>query len=304
MDREERSNNKMNPKKADQLATGIIYGMAGTIVLILASLLFFILWRGIPEISWEFLTAPSKSFQKGGGVGIQLFNSFYLLLLTMIISAPLALGAAIYLSEYAKQNAITDFIRTAIEVLSSLPSIVVGLFGFLFFVVRLDFGFSILSGSLALTIFNLPLLTRTMEDALRSIPATQREAGLALGLSRWETVTLVVLPAALPGIITGMILAAGRIFGEAAALIYTAGQSAPALDFTNWNPQSITSPLNIMRPAETLAVHIWKVNSEGVMPDGAQVSAGASAVLIIAVMLFNFISRYVGKKIQEKITSA
>lgn len=293
----------MNPKKVDKIAVGVIYAMSGIIVLILASLLLFILWRGLPQISWEFLTAPAKSFQVGGGVGIQLFNSFYLLLLTMLISAPLALGAAIYLSEYAKQNWITDFVRTAIEVLSSLPSIVVGLFGFLVFVIQWDFGFSILSGALALTIFNLPLLTRTIEDSLQAIPATQREAGLALGLSRWETVTRVILPAALPGIITGMILAAGRIFGEAAALIYTAGQSAPALDFTNWNPQSITSPLNIFRPAETLAVHIWKINSEGVMPDGAEVSAGASAVLIIAVMLFNLGSRYLGRKLQKKATS-
>ncbi|MFL2133796.1 phosphate ABC transporter permease PstA [Desemzia sp. FAM 24101] len=294
----------MNPKKVDKIAVGVIYVMSGVIVLILASLLLFILWRGLPQISWEFLTAPAKSFQVGGGVGIQLFNSFYLLLLTMLISTPLALGAAIYLSEYAKQNWMTDFVRTAIEVLSSLPSVVVGLFGFLIFVIQFDFGFSILSGALALTIFNLPLLTRTIEDSLQAIPATQREAGLALGLSRWETVTRVILPAALPGIITGMILAAGRIFGEAAALIYTAGQSAPALDFTNWNPQSITSPLNIFRPAETLAVHIWKINSEGVMPDGAEVSAGASAVLIIAVMLFNLVSRYLGRKLQKKATSA
>lgn len=294
----------MNSKKVDKIAVGVIYVMSGVIVLILASLLLFILWRGLPQISWEFLTAPAKSFQVGGGVGIQLFNSFYLLFLTMLISTPLALGAAIYLSEYAKQNWLTDFVRTAIEVLSSLPSIVVGLFGFLVFVIQWDLGFSILSGSLALTIFNLPLLTRTIEDSLQAIPATQREAGLALGLSRWETVTRVVLPAALPGIITGMILAAGRIFGEAAALIYTAGQSAPALDFTNWNPQSITSPLNIFRPAETLAVHIWKINSEGVMPDGEEVSAGASAVLIIAVMLFNLGSRYLGRKLQKKATSA
>ena len=293
----------MNSKKVDKIAVGVIYVMSGVIVLILASLLLFILWRGLPQISWEFLTAPAKSFQVGGGVGIQLFNSFYLLFLTMLISTPLALGAAIYLSEYAKQNWLTDFVRTAIEVLSSLPSIVVGLFGFLVFVIQWDLGFSILSGSLALTIFNLPLLTRTIEDSLQAIPATQREAGLALGLSRWETVTRVILPAALPGIITGMILAAGRIFGEAAALIYTAGQSAPALDFTNWNPQSITSPLNIFRPAETLAVHIWKINSEGVMPDGAEVSAGASAVLIIAVMVFNLGSRYLGKKLQKKATS-
>ena len=293
----------MNAKKVDKLAVGFLYVISGIIVLILFSLLAFILWRGVPQISWEFLTTPSKSFQRGGGIVIQLYNSFYLLILTMLISTPMSLGAAIYLSEYARKNFLTDFIRTIIEVLSSLPSVVVGLFGFLVFVLQWGLGFSILSGAMALTLFNLPLLTRTIEDSLRTIPLTQREAGLALGLSRWETVTRVILPAALPGILTGMILAAGRIFGEAAALIYTAGQSAPALDFTNWNPISISSPLNVMRPAETLAVHIWKINSEGVMPDGVQVSAGASAVLIIAVLLFNLGARYLGKKLQKKATA-
>lgn len=294
----------MNAKKWDKFAVGVLYTLSIVIVLILFSLLAFILVRGVPQISWEFLTRPTRSFQAGGGIGIQLFNSFYLLFLTMLISTPLALGAAIYLSEYARQNWLTDVIRTAIEVLSSLPSVVVGLFGFLIFVIQFGFGFSILSGALALTIFNLPLLTRTIEDSLQAIPSIQREAGLALGLSRWETVTRIIFPAALPGILTGMILAAGRVFGEAAALIYTAGQSAPALDFTNWNPQSITSPLNITRPAETLAVHIWKINSEGVMPDGAQVSAGASAVLVIAVLLFNLVARYLGRKLQKRATSA
>jgi phosphate transport system permease protein len=294
----------MNAKKWDKFAVGVLYALSIVIVLILFSLLAFILVRGVPQISWEFLTRPTRSFQAGGGIGIQLFNSFYLLFLTMLISTPLALGAAIYLSEYARQNWLTDVIRTAIEVLSSLPSVVVGLFGFLIFVIQFGFGFSILSGALALTIFNLPLLTRTIEDSLQAISSIQREAGLALGLSRWETVTRIILPAALPGILTGMILAAGRVFGEAAALIYTAGQSAPALDFTNWNPQSITSPLNITRPAETLAVHIWKINSEGVMPDGVQVSAGASAVLVIAVLLFNLVARYLGRRLQKKATSA
>lgn len=294
----------MTPKKADKVATGILYVIASIIVLILASLLLYILVRGVPHISWEFLTKPSKTFQEGGGIGIQLFNSFYLLLITMIISIPISLGAGIYLSEYAKKNWVTDIIRTAIEILSSLPSVVVGLFGFLIFVVQAGFGFSIISGALALTFFNLPLLTRNVEESLKAVHFTQREAGLALGLSRWETVIKVVVPEALPGILTGIILGAGRIFGEAAALIYTAGQSAPALDFSNWNPLSISSPLNIFRQAETLAVHIWKVNSEGTMPDGVQVSAGASAVLIIAVLIFNMLARFLGKRLHKKITSA
>ena len=294
----------MNAKRSDKIATGVLYAVAGIIVLILASLLLYILVRGLPHMSWEFLTSPSKAYQEGGGIGIQLFNSIYLLFVTMVISFPISLGAGIYLSEYAKKNWLTDVIRTSIEILSSLPSVVVGLFGFLIFVIQFGYGFSIISGALALTFFNLPLLTRNVEESLQAIHYTQREAGLSLGLSRWETVTRIVVPEATPGILTGVILSSGRIFGEAAALIYTAGQSAPALDFTNWNPLSVSSPISIFRQAETLAVHIWKINTEGTMPDGVQVSAGASAVLIIAVLLFNFGARAIGKRLYRKMTSA
>ena len=294
----------MNAKKIDKIATGVLYAISGIIVFILAAMLLYILLRGLPHVSWHFLTSPSKAYQTGGGIGIQLFNSLYLLLITMIISFPLSLGAGIYLSEYAKKNWLTDLIRTSIEILSSLPSVVVGLFGFLVFVIQFQYGFSILSGALALTLFNLPLLTRNIEESLRAIHFTQREAGLALGLSRWETVIHVVLPEASPGILTGLILSSGRIFGEAAALIYTAGQSAPALDFTNWNPLSVSSPISIFRQAETLAVHIWKINTEGTMPDGAAVSAGASAVLILVVLLFNFGARFIGNRLYKRMTSA
>ncbi len=294
----------MSAKSIDKLMTAALYAVAGVIVLLLASLLGYILFQGLPHVSWKFLTSPAKSFEAGGGIGIQLFNSFYLLVLSMLISVPLALGAGIYLAEYARNNWLTDVIRTAIEILSSLPSVVVGLFGFLVFVLQFHFGFSILSGALALTMFNLPLLTRNVEDSLRQVNFAQREAGLALGLSRWETVVHVVIPEALPGILTGMILGAGRVFGEAAALIYTAGQSAPALNFGDWNPLHIASPLNPMRPAETLAVHIWKINSEGIQPDAAAVSAGASAVLIIAVLAFNLLARWGGNRLYKRMTAS
>lgn len=294
----------MNSKTQNKVAIGGLYGIAGLVVLILLALLGYILISGLPQLNWHFLTAPAKAFLKDGGVGVQLFNSFYLLILAMLISFPIALGAAIYLYEYAKDNWVTTTIRTAIEILSSLPSVVVGLFGFLFFVVKLRLGFSILSGAFALTFFNLPLLTRSIEDSLRTISDVQREGGLALGLSRWETVTRVILPAAVPSILTGVILSAGRVFGEAAALIYTAGQSAPALNFADWNPFNISSPLNPMRPAETLAVHIWKINSEGIMPDAKAISSGSSAVLVLAILLFNFAARYLGKRLYKRLTSA
>lgn len=294
----------MHAKKINKLATWILYTIAAIIVTILASLILFILVRGLPHVNWSFLTGRSSSYQAGGGIGIQLYNSFFLLIITLIISIPLSMGAGIYLAEYAKAGPLTNFIRTCIEILSSLPSVVVGLFGYLIFVVQFQYGFSIISGALALTVFNLPMMTRNVEDSLNTVHHTQREAGLALGISRWETVVHVVIPEALPGIVTGIVLASGRIFGEAAALIYTAGQSAPPLDWSNWNILSVTSPISIFRQAETLAVHIWKVNSEGTIPDGTRVSAGSAAVLLIFILIFNLSARYIGKKLHEKLTSA
>ncbi|GAX00936.1 phosphate ABC transporter permease PstA [Secundilactobacillus silagei] len=293
----------MNPKLSNRVAITVLYVIASTIVVILAALLGYIIISGLPALSWHFLTSPARAFTSGGGIGIQLFNSFYLLILTMLISFPIALGAGIYLNEYAKQNWVTSLVRTAIEILSSLPSVVVGLFGFLIFVVQFGFGFSILSGAFALTFFNLPLLTRSIEEALAAVPDEQREGGLALGLSKWETVLHIIVPAALPTILTGVILSAGRIFGEAAALIFTAGQSAPALNFTDWNPFNIASPLNPMRPAETLAVHIWKINSEGIMPDAKAISSGSSAVLVISVLAFNLLARFVGHRLFKRLTA-
>ena len=292
----------MKAKKIDRLMTGVIYLMSAIIVAILIALLIYIFGAGLPHINWHFLTGAAQSFRAGGCIGTQLFNSLYLLILSMLVSIPLAIGIAIYLSEYTVNQKLTNLISSAIEVLSSLPSIVVGLFGFLIFVVHFHFSFSILSGALTLTIFNLPLLVRSITDALQTVSLNQREAGLALGLSRWETVIHVIIPECLPAIITGIILAAGRVFGEAAALIYTAGQSAPPLDFTNWNVLSLSSPLNFMRPAETLAVHIWKVNSEGLIPDASAVSAGSSLVLVIVVLLFNLAARYLGGKLYKHLT--
>ncbi|EHI73659.1 phosphate transport system permease [Streptococcus criceti] len=294
----------MNAKQFDKVMTAILYTIAGIIVTILAALILYILLRGLPHVSWHFLTGKSSSYEAGGGIGIQLYNSLFLLIITLIISIPLSMGAGIYLAEYAKKGRLTDFIRTCIEILSSLPSVVVGLFGYLIFVVQFQYGFSIISGALALTVFNLPQMTRTVEDSLRNVHHTQREAGLALGLSRWETVLHVVIPEAIPSIVTGVVLASGRIFGEAAALIYTAGQSAPALDWGNWNPLSVTSPISIFRQSETLAVHIWKVNSEGTIPDATMVSAGSAAILLIFILIFNLSARYLGKKLHARLTSA
>lgn len=291
-------------KREDKIATGILAAIVAFIFILLAALIVYIIASGAQKaFDPSFLTGKPEQFKEGGGIGPELFNSFYLLILTMIISIPLSLGAAIYLVEYAPGNRVTHVIKTVIEVLSSLPSIVVGLFGFLLFVIYFGWGFSIISGAFALTIFNIPLLVRVIQQALESVPTTQRDAGLALGLTRWETTVHILLPTAMPAIITGIILSAGRVFGEAAALIYTAGQSAPMLDFTCLDLSSPTCPWSIFRPAETLAVHIWKINSEGVVPDLAAISNGTAAVLMICVLLFNLIARFVGKRVGRKLVA-
>jgi phosphate transport system permease protein len=300
---DEKGRKLMNAKLADRIATIVFYLIALLILGILAGLIGFILVRGLNVINWHFLTSPPSTLTAGGGVAPQLFNSLYLLVLTMLITIPLGLGGGIYLAEYAKPGKWTDILRLSIEVLSSLPSIVVGLFGFLVFVQYTGWGFSLAAGALALTVFNLPLMVRVVEQAIRAVPREQREASYALGVTKWQTITRVVLPAALPGILTGTILAAGRVFGEAAALLFTAGMSSPMLDFTNWDPTSLSSPLNPLRPASTLAVHIWKINSEGLAPDAAQIAAGASAVLVITVLLFNFGARWLGRYMHRKFTA-
>ncbi|MFK3939040.1 phosphate ABC transporter permease PstA [Alkalihalobacillus sp. NPDC078783] len=294
----------MNTKMTDKLATGVFTAIAGIIIAILAGLLGYIFYKGFGVISFDFLTNPPSSFRAGGGIGPQLFNSFYILFLTMIFTVPLGIGGGIYMAEYAKPGKITNFIRTCIEVLASLPSIVVGMFGLLLFVSITGWGYTIIGGALALTVFNLPVMVRVCEDAITGVPRDQKEASFALGITHWDTIRTVILPAAFPSILTGVILASGRVFGEAAALLFTAGLTTPRLEWLNFNPFSETSPLNIFRPAETLAVHIWKVNTQGLVPDIREIADGASAVLVIAVLLFNLFARWFGKRLHKKLTAS
>lgn len=284
----------MKIQTKDKIATLIFYFIAIFITFILGSILIFIFIKGYKGISLHFLTAPAENMKAGGGIGAQLFNSFYLLMLTMLITVPLGVGGGIYMSEFAKDNWFTQIARLLIEVLSSLPSIVVGLFGLLVLVQKMGLGFSLISGAIGLTIFNLPLMIRITEQALQTVPKNQKEASLAMGVTHWDTIVHIMIPVALPGIITGIILASGRVFGEAAALMYTAGMSSPNLTKSN-----ILDPF---RPAETLAVHIWKINAEGMAPDSSQIVASASLVLVIGVLIFNFVSRLIGKKLQGKFS--
>ncbi|MGG3913414.1 phosphate ABC transporter permease PstA [Rossellomorea vietnamensis] len=293
----------MNSKRADKIATGVFIGIATIIIALLVALFSYILVKGLPYVTWDFLTTPSSAVRAGGGIRDQLFNSFYILIITMIITVPLGVGGGIYMAEYAKPGKITNTIRSCIEVLASLPSIVIGMFGLLVFVNTTGWGYTIIGGALALTVFNLPVLVRVSEDAIRGVPRELKEASLALGITNWHTVKTVLIPGAFPSILTGAILASGRVFGEAAALLFTAGLSTPRLNYMDWNPVSPTSPLNLFRPAETLAVHIWSVNTQGLIPDVDEKAAGASAVLILSVLIFNLGARFIGSYIHNKMTA-
>lgn len=292
----------MDAKVKDKIWTGVFYTVTVFVVTLLVVLIGYILFKGIGFFKPSFLFGSAKFGEAGGGIGPQLFNSFYMLIVALIISVPFGVGGGIYLAEYAREGKLLNMIRLCIETMSSLPSIVVGLFGLLIFVNMTGWGFTLLSGALAISILNLPALTRVSENAIRIASIPVKEASLGLGATRWQTISKVVLPSAIPQILTGIILAAGRIFGEAAALLYTAGMSAPKLNFSYVSLTNNGSAFSLMRPAETIAVYIWKLNSEGMVPDAAQIANKASAVLVIMVLLFNFLARVLGRKIYESYT--
>jgi phosphate transport system permease protein len=268
----------MNAKTVNTIAMAGLW-LTGCIVLaILAAFLGYILYKGLPVISWSFLTGVSSDITVGGGIGAQLFNSFYLLFLSLAFSIPIALGAGIYLAEYARDTRLTRMIRLSTESLAAVPSIVLGLFGMIVFVNFMGFGFSILGGSLTLVLLNLPLLVRVTEESLRSIPDDYREASLALGATKLETILRVILPSALPGIFTGITLTAGRALGETAILIFTAGTTV----------SRYMGDTDVLAGGETLAVHLWYLLSTGLVPDRDAIANGIGAVLILMILFFNF----------------
>ena len=289
----------MNAKKIDKIATIIFFVISIFIVSLLAVFIMYILYKGSSMLKPSFLFGNPKLSGAGGGIGPQLFNSFYMLIISLLITVPVGIGAGIYLSEYAKEGPLLNFIRMSLETLSSLPSIVIGMFGLLVFVNMAGWGYSILSGALSVSILNIPSMTRIAENAITSANKKVKEASLGLGATRWQTLKNVTIPIAMGEILTGIILSAGRIFGEAASFLYTAGLSSRKLNFNTISLLGEKSAFSLFRPAETLSVHIWKLNSEGIVPDAAQIANGAAAVLIICVLLFNVTARILGNKLMK-----
>jgi phosphate transport system permease protein len=260
-------------------------------VALLAWIIVFLLINGWEELHrLGFYTKAPNIGGPGSGVGPQLFNTVYVLVLSMALTVPVALLAGVYFAEYAGTGALTNAVRRATETLATLPSIIVGLFGFALFVEATHSHPSRLAASLALVVINLPYGIRVTEDSLRSIPNSLREGSLALGATRWQTVTRVLLPAALPGLITGLILIAGRAFGEAAAILFTG--SAGAITATgNYS----LSPFLL---GDTLAVDLYQFRTQaepGTVTDARQYADGVAALLILLVLFFNVSARQIGR---------
>lgn len=281
-------------KAADLAMTGVFYAIGGSFLLLLFILAGYIIGKGFLDFYPELLQFNSH------GIGNQLFNTLYLVFLSLVISVPVGVAAGIYMAEYAKKGRLTSFLRVCIESLSSLPSIVVGLFGYLVFILMVGARWNLMAGALAVSILSLPLITTTTEDAMLSLPSGYKEGSMALGTTHWRTISKVMLPACLPRIITGVILAAGRGFGEAAALLYTAGQST-IINWSNWDITSPTCPLNPFRPGETLSLHIWVMRTEGSLnPNSAAIANFSAAVLVIAVLGFSLLARMLTRRINNK----
>lgn len=259
-------------KKDEKLAFAFLWAAATITVIVLVAIVGSVLVNGISHLSLEFLTQEPENMGKDGGIFSIIITTVYLALFSLIIAAPVGICAAIFLTEYAKEGPVIRLIRFGTESLAGIPSIIFGLFGYVFFVVFLKFRYSIVSGGLTLTLMILPTIIRTAEEAIKMVPRSYREGSLALGATKWQTIYKVVLPAAIPGILTGIILGIGRVVGETAAVIYTAGSS-------------LGLPNSIWRPGRTMAVHLYILASEGLSKDNMYATA---TVLIITVLIINF----------------
>ena len=269
----------MSAKQWDRAVTAILWGAGLLIIGVLKLFLGYILIKGLPVLSLAFIFGQSSDITAGGGVGAQLFNTFYILFLSLIVATPIAIGAGIYLAEYSARGRLADMIRLSVECLASVPSIVLGLFGMILFINLMGFGISLGVGAMTLALMNLPIIVRVTEESLKTVPREYREASLALGATKWQTIARVVLPAAMPGIVTGITLTAGRAVGETAILIFTAGTTVSRMipDFS------------LSAGGETLAVHMWYVMAIGLVPDRIDVANGTGALLILVILLFNLV---------------
>lgn len=277
---------KKKTRVLDLFLYGLIYLCAAISVLLVAGIIVYVFWNGISQISWEFLTTTTSILNDTVGIAGNILNTIYIIVLTMLIATPIGVGAAVYLNEYAKPGKLVKIIELATETLSGIPSIIFGMFGMMFFGTTLGLNYSILTGTLTLSLMVLPLITRNTQEALKTVPDSYRHGAVGLGAGKWYTIRTILLPSAMPGIITGVILAVGRIVGESAALLYTAGSS-------DLLPATAKGYLDkIFQSGGTLTIQLYLSASKGEF----DVAFGIAVVLIIIVLVINLLTKFVAKK--------
>jgi phosphate transport system permease protein len=275
---------RLGPRIEERVARTGLWALTLITVGVLVFIIVFILRRGLPALSLEFLTANPVDMGKAGGIFSTVVGTVALTVLAILIAAPLGVGTAIYLTEYTWGGPLTRIIRFGAECLAGIPSIIFGLFGFILFVTKLKFGWSILSGGLTLAFMLLPTIIRTSEEAIKSVPPAYRLVSFSLGGTKWQTVTRVVLPSALPGIVTGIVLSIGRSIGETAATIFTAGSA-------------LRMPTSIFSSTRTMSVHFYILAREGISMPKAY---GTAAILIIAILGINVLTYYLMNRFIKK----
>jgi phosphate transport system permease protein len=258
------------------IAKFLIWMAALSTIAVMILILFQILKEGLPVLNFQFFLDSPKEMGREGGIFSTIIGTAALTAVAIIVGAPLGVGTAIFLREYTRESRISHMIRFGTDCLAGVPSIIFGLFGFVFFVIKLNMGWSILSGGLTLAAMILPTVISTAEESIKAISPSLREVSYSLGGTRWQTVTRVVLPGALPGIFTGILLSVGRSIGETAAIILTAGSS-------------LVMPTSLFSPIRTMSVHFYILAREGI---SMKMAYGTGAALILLVLMINMIAQW------------
>ena len=262
---------RVSPRTTQAIAKGLLFSATTLVVCALVFVVGFVLAGGLRHVTWAFLSEPILDMGRAGGIFPAVIGTLLMVLVSEGVAAPLGIASAIYLTEYTREGPVTQTIRFGINCLAGVPSIIFGLFGFILFVNMMGLGWSVLSGGLSLAAMILPTVIRTAEEALRSVPTSYRDVAASLGATRWQVVTKSVLPYALPGILTGVILGIGRSIEETAVVIFTAGSA-------------VQTPTSIFDSARTMAVHFYILAREGISNENAYATA---AVLICTILLIN-----------------
>ena len=269
----------------DKFLYGCIYLSAAIAVSVLLMIICYVTVRGIGSVSLEFLTTVTSARKGTVGIAGNIVNTLYIIVITLVIATPIGVGSAIYLNEYAKPGKSVRIIEVTTETLSGIPSIIFGLFGSVFFGTTLKLGYSLLTGALTLSLMILPLITRNTQEALRTVPDSYRSGALGMGATKWHMIRTILLPSAMPGIITGVILAIGRIVGESAALLFTAGSGYLLPKAGGWLSK-------ILQPGGTLTIQLYLSSSKAEY----NVAFGIAFVLLVIVLCINFLTKYLAKR--------